>query len=561
MQNNNKKKHPKAALSLLFTPHIRSPSRIFFFCCCLPPFSCTGSVVCSPHTALSMRPTNTRGTGASRTPAASSTTTSSSASAAARSTLRTPATTGSSRMSRGAGGPTRRLSTSRATNAVAAVGMPTRRPAPTAVRSAVQDDLDALADDYYGGASSTAPQPRHATTATPPASGANVYRKTTGPQEPAVASLRGTTAWYDGPVNPAGHTFDASGSNLLCMDVLLPPAGMAGGRGASPLCVVGSADHGLKVFDLASMREVKTLYTKTCGHTEWVTSCRFLSDRRVLSGGMDSKLCLWSDVTRGGPARCVDLLGHTGSISQVDVSESGGRALAMSASYDRTIRLWELSGSGGRQVGCLAGHKGPVTQFSWCETQVLSGDRQGTVKLWDAETAQCRVTASSKRGQIGSLGHLVHPAVGHLVAFGDQGGVVTVLDARAPPKAPPVFQSELHPGGMVTFLRSPSPSAVAAPLLVTCGADKRIVVRDARSSFAELYVLRDHGDFIYSMTIFGDLLLTGTGDGRLMVHKLETGELLYELDANAAAVQEIFASAAMLVAAGDDGKAKVFEFM
>ena len=133
--------------------------------------------------------------------------------------------------------------------------------------------------------------------------------------------------------------------------------------------VVGSADHGLKVFDLASMRDVKTLYTRTCGHAEWVTACRFLSDRRVLSGGMDAKLCLWSDVTRGGPARCVDLLGHTGSISQVEVSEAGGRARAISASYDRTLRIWELSssssGGGGREVGRLAGHKGPVTHFSW----------------------------------------------------------------------------------------------------------------------------------------------------------------------------------------------------
>ncbi|KAG5472364.1 hypothetical protein LSCM1_03763 [Leishmania martiniquensis] len=448
-----------------------------------------------------------------------------------------------------------------------------------AKRDAIQAEMDALADDFFGSVPSQAPG---AATVATRASARDA--STDSPYFRAVAgngltadTLRSTTSWYEGPADPAGRSFDASDSNLLCMDVLVPSAAAYGTVGSastvrmlgavppstfSPLCVIGSADHGLKVFDLRTMRELKTLYTKTCGHTEWVTACRFLSGSRVISGGMDSKLCLWSDVIRGGPARCVDLLGHTGSISQVEVSESHGRPIAMSASYDRTMRIWELSGAaGGRQVGCLSGHKGPVTHFSWFETEVLSGDRQGTIKLWDVETAQCHLTTSSKRGQIGSLGHLVHPDVGRLALFGDQGGVLTILDARGPPSAKPVFQDVLHRGGMVTFIRTPSPAAVSAPLIVTCGADKRIVVRDARNNFAEVCAITDHDDFVYSVELIGNLLLSGAGNGRLLVHSVETGELLYELRANAAAVREMFASPSMLVVAGDDGKAKVFDFM
>ncbi|KAG5496605.1 hypothetical protein JIQ42_03435 [Leishmania sp. Namibia] len=448
----------------------------------------------------------------------------------------------------------------------------------TTAHDAIQAEMDALADEFFG----SVPSPSSGGGAAITKSSARTV-STDSPYFRAVArngltadTLRSATSWYEGPADPTGRSFDASNSNLLCMDVLLPSAAAPGAVGrasavctfgaappsaSSPLCVVGSADHGLKVFDLRTMRELKTLYTKTCGHTEWVTACRFLSDRRVLSGGMDSKLCLWSDVIRGGPARCVDLLGHTGSISQVELSESHGRSIAMSASYDRTIRIWELNGaSSGQQIGCLSGHKGPVTQLSWVETEVLSGDRQGTVKLWDVETAQCHLTASSKRGQIGSLGHLVHPEVGRLALFGDQGGVLTVLDARGPSSAKAVFQDVLHRGGMITFIRTPSPAAVSAPLMVTCGADKRIVVRDARQNFAEVRVITDHDDFVYSMEIMGNLLLSGAGNGRLLVHNIETGELLYELKANAAAVREMFVSPSMLVIAGDDGNAKVFDF-
>ncbi|GET90746.1 hypothetical protein, conserved [Leishmania tarentolae] len=450
----------------------------------------------------------------------------------------------------------------------------------SAAQDAIQAEMDALADEFYGSAPSRAPGAGTAMlrgTSARTVSADNLYYRVDARSCLTACTLRSTSSWYEGPTDPVGRTFDASDSNLLCMDVLVPTAAASGAMGrapaartfgaapasaSSPLCVVGSADHGLKVFNLCTMRETKTLYTKTCGHTEWVTSCRFLSDRRVISGGMDSKLCLWNDVTRGGPGRCVDLLGHRGSISQVEVNECQGRSMAMSSSYDRTIRVWELDGiSGGREIGCLSGHKGPVTQFSWLETEALSGDRQGIVKLWDVETAQCRLTASSKRGQIGSLAHLVHPDVGHLALFGDQGGAVTVVDARGPSAKTPLFQDVLHPGGMVTFIRAPSPTAVSAPLIVTCGADRRIIVRDARRSFAEVCAITDHDDFVYSMEMIGNLLLTGAGNGRLLVHEVETGELLYELQANAAAVREIFASLSMLVAAGDDGNAKVFDFM
>ena len=48
--------------------------------------------------------------------------------------------------------------------------------------------------------------------------------------------------WKRGPSNPAGNLFDASDRNILCMSLL----------GNS--CVVGSADHGLKEFDIETCK-------------------------------------------------------------------------------------------------------------------------------------------------------------------------------------------------------------------------------------------------------------------------------------------------------------------
>lgn len=417
---------------------------------------------------------------------------------------------------------------------------------------AILKDMDDLAEDYFGGVE---------TSALPPLSGGCSTERLEGAYSRAQVFYTPEAtprSWQTGPVDPAGKLFDASNSNLLCMDVQIsasrdsiePMRGPRRSQKSGPLCVVGSADHGLKVFDIVSMKEKKNLYNKTNGHTEWVTTCKFLTDGRVISGGMDSKLCLWDNVSTGGPARAQDLVGHTGSVSKVDVNDCNR---AVSASYDRTLRIWDCSNYGS-EMGVLAGHKGPVMQFDWCGSEVLSGDRQGTAKVWDLNTSACVCTMATKRGQIGALGHLLHNDFGLITLFGDQGGVLTCVDLRQGKK--PIFQREVHPGGVVSGIRA----IPSTPYIVTCGADKRIVVMDPRRNFELLFEFTDHTDFIYSLETFGPLVLSGAGNGWLMVHDTIKGKCCYGLGANEGAVREIIASPSYLVAAGDDGKAAVYTY-
>lgn len=430
---------------------------------------------------------------------------------------------------------------------------------------AIQEEMDQLADDFFGGAESRAPAGRSGKTSASGGTAATVVVPEEDFSSPYAQCKTHYTqdavpaSWRAGPEDTAGQVFDASDRNLLCMDVFFPSSGSSsagrprarvGASASNPLCVVGSADHGLKVFDIVTMKEKKTLFGGAYGHTEWVTSCKFLSDGRVLSGGMDNKLCLWDSVL-SGPVRCHDLLGHSGSVSQVDVNVHG---TAVSASYDRTLRVWDCAGRLGREVGCLSGHKAPVTQFVWSGTQVLSGDRQGTAKVWDLPSATCLHSMSTKRGQISALAHLIHDELGHQLLFGDQGGVLTVLDLRQGKQ--PAFQNELHHGGALTAIRTVDET----PYVVTGGADKRVVVLDPRRNFEEVWCFTDHKDFIYSLETFGPLVLSGAGNGWLMVHDVTDGSCCYALGANTAAVREIFANPSYLIGAGDDGKAAVYTF-
>lgn len=59
----------------------------------------------------------------------------------------------------------------------------------------------------------------------------------------------------------------------------------------------------------------------------------------------------------------------------------------MSASYDKTVRLWTAAG---KFQACLQGHKAPVLELqSDHQGRLISGDRSGTVRVWDVSTGAC----------------------------------------------------------------------------------------------------------------------------------------------------------------------------
>ena len=99
--------------------------------------------------------------------------------------------------------------------------------------------------------------------------------------------------------------------------------------------MTASADHGLHIYNTRTGKRTKNLYNKRYGHTDWVTTCAFLQDGRILSGSMDKRLCLWDK----GVVQCKDLVGHNGSISKVKVDH---RNVAISSGYDSSLLVWNL---------------------------------------------------------------------------------------------------------------------------------------------------------------------------------------------------------------------------
>src|SRR5205823_4750672 len=141
--------------------------------------------------------------------------------------------------------------------------------------------------------------------------------------------------------------------------------------------------------------------------------------RVIVTGGADGTVKVWAagsgqpPLTRtadGSPVRCVA------------VSADGRRVVAAGA---RTAKVWDLAGPAeltlARQAGAAPG--GAVSADGGC---VVSGGKDGTVRVWDAAAGRERHTL---RGHAGPVYGVAVSGDGRHVLSGGEGGAVKLWDA------------------------------------------------------------------------------------------------------------------------------------
>ncbi|ODQ68450.1 WD40 repeat-like protein [Nadsonia fulvescens var. elongata DSM 6958] len=231
-----------------------------------------------------------------------------------------------------------------------------------------------------------------------------------------------------------------------------------------------------------SQNEVLVLRGSLEGHNGWVTSLATCAENPdiLLSSSRDKTLIVWS-LTRdennyGVPKR--SLKGHSHIVEDCDISFDG--TYAISASWDKTLRLWDLKT--GNSTARFVGHTGDVLSvaFSADNRQIVSSGRDRAIKVWNT-LGECKFD---------------------LVAKGHSDWVSAV---------------KFNPGAESTQV-------------ISAGWDKLVKVWDVESSTLAADHI-GHAGYVSDITISpdGSLCASGGKDGSIILWDLNSSKHLYSL--------------------------------
>ncbi|EGR32849.1 WD40 repeat protein [Ichthyophthirius multifiliis] len=320
--------------------------------------------------------------------------------------------------------------------------------------------------------------------------------------------------WIDGPISDQplepGH-----GRGIFCLDI------------QGDWLVTGSADHGLREYNMFPQKKKKNqifqyikksstnsyrreLYAKKYGHTEWVTSVKYLTDGRIISAGMDSQLCLWDR----GAVKCDHIKGHEGSVTKVLIDENN---ICVSSSYDCTLYIWDLN-TKQNAIRLFGPHKDAVLDFAWNNSLIVSGDKTGTIAFWDINTGTAIKSSKIHKGAVSQI-LLYSDGSNHnyIVSAGLNDGAISFQDMRTNKV---VNNTQIHHGAINALEQNLSGQ------IVTGSADKSIKITDIQSGFKQLSTMKAT-DMVYCLQTIYNLTLAGCGDGNILCFENDHGKSLY----------------------------------
>ncbi|MCA9668627.1 MAG: hypothetical protein KC503_23705 [Myxococcales bacterium] len=225
------------------------------------------------------------------------------------------------------------------------------------------------------------------------------------------------------------------------------------------------------------------------GHEALVTACAFVrGGGALLSASRDRTLRLWSLAALGAGARGLGRApavwrGHKDFVSAMAVSPDG--ALVASGSWDNTIRLWSLPG--GRTVATLRGHGTWVYGLAFSpDGKVLVSVGVDGLRRWDV-ARRALIDKTPIRAHAGEVVAVAYSPRGDLFATASLDGSAMVYDAKRGVRLEPALLGHKKSVYGVTF----SPDG---RLLATASLDGAVRLYDSAARGAPIAELGRHAD-------------------------------------------------------------------
>lgn len=247
-------------------------------------------------------------------------------------------------------------------------------------------------------------------------------------------------------------------------------------------------------------------------------------------------------LTQAGGALIRILEGHTAGVSELALLD-GGRAI--SGSYDRTFRVWDLES--GQTLKILKGRMAGGRALALLdEGRALSGFADGTIQMWDLENGQILKTLEGHTSGVRALALLD----GGRAVSGSYDGTLRVWDLES---GQTLKTLEGHMSGVKAL------ALLDGGRVVSGSNDWTLRVWDLESGQI-LKTLTGHVAGINVLALTGGgRVVSGSDDGTLRVWDLESGQTLKTLGGHTAGVSALaLLDGGRAISGSDDGRLQVW---
>ncbi|CAI4232904.1 unnamed protein product [Auanema sp. JU1783] len=225
--------------------------------------------------------------------------------------------------------------------------------------------------------------------------------------------------------------------------------------------------------------------------------------------------------------------GHSGAVTQIATFPRGDKTTVISSSRDRSILVWEVDnqasehGTIGRPVKSLTGHAHFVSDvvISSDGQFALSGSWDKSLRLWDLNTGQSTRQFWSHTKDVLSV---AFSADNRQIVSGSRDRTIKLWNTLAQCKY--TITDECHKDWVSTVRFSPS---TRDPVIVSAGWDKVVKVWNLGNCKLKTNHV-GHTGYINTVTVSpdGSLCASGGKDGQAMLWDLNEGKHLYTLNGN-----------------------------
>lgn len=273
--------------------------------------------------------------------------------------------------------------------------------------------------------------------------------------------------------------------------------------GSAPKPCLFSLNFGLEPPGTALIRTL-------AGHSDWVRGVAVSGDGRLaVSASFDRMLKVW-DLETGRMLRTLE--GHSKGVSGVALSGDG--RLAVSASFDHTLKVWDLQT--GQDLRTLTGHTNLVAgvALSGDGLRAVSASWDQTLKVWDVATG--RELRTLKCPSQAVRGVAVNADGRRAVAFDHR---LRVWDLETGQELR-ILEGHLQEANEINGVALTGDGRLA----VSASKRQTLTVWDVEAG-KELRTLSGHSGEVLGVALSGDgrLAVSTSRDGTLRVWDVETG--------------------------------------